>query len=75
MVRSKGAGLFCRFSLGCWLLVGLCQRAERPRRVRAEAPCGGFRTVVSPIPYWLTTVQSVDFFLADDNLDALKSTV
>ena len=56
-------------------LVGLCQRAERPRRVRAKAPCGGFRTVVSPIPYWLTTVQSVDFFLADDNLDALKSTV
>ena len=29
-----------------------------PRRVRAEAPCGGFRTVVSPTPYWLTTVQS-----------------
>jgi hypothetical protein len=31
----------------------LCQRAERPRRVRAEAPYGGFRTVGSPIPYWL----------------------
>ena len=24
----------------------------------AETRCGGFRTVVSPTPYWLTTVQS-----------------
>ena len=44
-------------------LLGLFQRAERPRRVRAEAPCGDFRTVVNPIPYWLTTVQSVDLLI------------
>ena len=34
-----------------WLLVELRQRAERPRRVRAEAPCGGFRTRCEPHPF------------------------
>ena len=29
-----------------------------PRRVRAEAPCGGLCAVVSPLPYWLTTALS-----------------
>ena len=32
-------------------MVELRQRAERPRRVRAEAPCGGFRTRCEPHPF------------------------
>ena len=30
--------------------------------MRADAPCGGFRTVVSPICYWLTTVLIFCYF-------------
>ena len=37
---------FVWFSVG-WLLVGLCQRAERPRRGAPEAPRGGLCAVVS----------------------------
>ena len=43
-----------------WLLVGLCQRAKHPRRVRAEAPCGGFARVVSPPLTSSQRVLSVD---------------
>ena len=41
-------------------LVGLCRRAERPRRVRAEVPCGGFARVVSPPLTSSQRVLSVD---------------
>ena len=44
-------------------LVGLCRRAERPRRVRAEVPCGGFARVVSPPLTSSQRVLSVDFSL------------
>ena len=39
---------FIRISVFGWMLVGLCQRAERPPCVRAAAPCGGFARGVSP---------------------------
>ena len=69
---SGDGGHLARFSSGfpgffgrIVLLVGLCQRAERPRRVRAEAPCGGFARVVSPPLTSSQRVLSVDSYCDD----------
>ena len=62
MLTNPARVLLVRFRSGFlgggWLLVGFRQRAERPRRGAAEAPCGGLCTVVSPTLSKLTTAHS-----------------